>query len=88
MNHEQVDELLPGYALSALDAADQEMVEFHLRVCVPCQIVAESDRAIVDQLAFGVPVHRPPAALRARLMARLASDRAAVERPASTARDA
>lgn len=66
--HSYIDDLLPGYVLDALDAAEQERVRRHLDLCPECRQMAESDRAAAGFLAFAVAPLRPPTRLKARLI--------------------
>lgn len=68
--HESFDELVAGYALDALDAADTAAFEAHLRECPSCQHELTSLRAVVAGIALSVEPEPPPASLRARTLAR------------------
>lgn len=70
--HTYVDqELLPGYALDALDDAEREQVARHLERCPPCRDTAADDRAAVDQIGFALPPRRPPARLKAQVIGQI-----------------
>jgi len=69
-----IDDELPGYALDALDPPEQSIVARHLRVCPRCRRLAGGANALVARLAFAAPPRRPPADLRARVLARAAEE--------------
>lgn len=71
---DKVKDLLPGYALGALDDPEVGVIERHLRLCMPCQIAARADRAVVEQLGFAAPLHQPPPEMKACLMSRVARE--------------
>lgn len=73
--HSYIDDLLPGYALDALDTAEREQVRRHLDRCPQCRQMAESDRAAADCLAFAVAPLRPPMRLKARLIGHVVLER-------------
>ena len=66
---EQCEELLPGYLLSALEAAEAAAVAEHLHTCDHCQTSLAAYETVVERLAQAVPPHEPPADLQQRLMA-------------------
>lgn len=74
MNHDDMPDLLPGYALDALDAAERKQVAQHVGLCPQCQIADEGNKAVVMQIAFAAPQRRPSAHVKARLMERLSHD--------------
>lgn len=74
MNHDDMPDLLPGYVLGALDADEHEQVSRHLGACPHCQIAAERDRVVVEQVAFAAPRRRPGPHVKARLMERIAQE--------------
>lgn len=78
MEHDDVFQLIPAYALGALDEGEVGAVEAHLDGCMACRAELALYEDVADQLALAVPQVAPPAALRERLMAR-------VERPAGVA---
>jgi anti-sigma-K factor RskA len=69
--HDQVQELLPGYALDCLDRDEMMVASEHVAECVICQAEVEKYRAVVGQLALATPVATPSPAVRRRLMKRL-----------------
>ena len=66
---DQCEALLPGYLLSALEAAEAAAVAEHLHTCDHCQTSLVAYEAVVERLAQAVPPHEPPADLQQRLMA-------------------
>jgi anti-sigma-K factor RskA len=76
-----VFDLLPAYALGALDEDDADQVASHLAGCALCRAELGSFEAVVEQLASSVPAASPPPNLKRRLM-----DRVHSLRPAQPAR--
>jgi anti-sigma-K factor RskA len=74
-------DLIPAYALAALDPHEIRLLEAHLTACPDCRAELEDYRAIGDGLLLAVPPQSPPPRVRARLIARLASTRASKVRP-------
>ena len=69
MSHEAVQELLPLYALSALDEAEHALVHAHLATgCEVCAAELRSHQDPVAQLAFAVTPVPPPPQLRERIL--------------------
>ena len=66
---DQCEEQLPGYLLSALEAAEAAAVAEHLHTCEHCQTSLAAYETVVERLAQAVPSHEPPAGLQQRLMA-------------------
>lgn len=73
LNHEQVLEILPDYALDNLTEDDAVAVSEHLVGCAVCRAELQIWQNTVDQLALAVPVAAVPDDLHRRLMARIAS---------------
>jgi anti-sigma-K factor RskA len=72
-------ELLPCYALEALDPDEAKAVEKHLRVCADCRAALEEYRTVGEGLLFAMPCQEPPPRVRARLIAALAKDKPQAE---------
>ena len=68
-------DLLPCYALGALDPDEARAVEAHVRSCTDCQTALKEYRAVSDGLMYAMPCPPPPPRVRAGLIARLASAR-------------
>jgi anti-sigma factor RsiW len=73
-NH--VLELLPAYALDALETEEIDRVEAHLEGCADCRDELGTYRLLGADLALAVSPRRPPADLRQRIL-RHAADTAA-----------
>lgn len=73
MNCEQIAELIPGYALDALDLEERMLVEMHLAQCPECQAELEALRPVASSLAFVAEVQEPSAQLRERIRADLST---------------
>jgi hypothetical protein len=70
-DHEQVQELLAGHALRALDVDEarrnEELMASHVPGCVPCRSAMEAFLAVSGELALAASPRTPPEILRARL---------------------
>ncbi len=71
MSTEHVHELLPLYALGALEPAEQALVEAHLPVCAECHTEADELLLVAHSLAATVPARQPDARVRAAVLGRL-----------------
>ena len=69
--HDQLRELLPAYALDALDPAEARSVTDHLRDCDDCAQELTSLRETLGLLAFSAPAATPSPAVRAALFSRV-----------------
>ena len=65
---EHVDELISGYALHGLDAADERLVLAHVETCERCRVQLREMEAVAAALAFAAPQAEPPPELRDRLL--------------------
>lgn len=81
MTNHAVAELLPAYALDALDEDDRRTVEAHLASCAACRDELAALRESTAALALTAPALQPPPELRARVLAR-ATGRAVASPPA------
>ncbi len=71
-HNDEIEALLPAYALEALDEAERRSVEGHLAGCPECRRLLSEYREVADSLLeVGGPIE-PPASLRARLIERTA----------------
>jgi len=68
-------DLTAAYALDALDEADTELYEEHLRTCERCRDELASLRAAAAALAHVAPPASPPPELRAQILERARSER-------------
>lgn len=87
MNCNRIKELIPSYALGALETADLMAVEEHLDGCPGCADLTREHLAASVALAALAPPADPPASLRNRIMAAVsehAPDQAARPLPVST----
>lgn len=76
MAPEALHDLTPGYALDALDEAEQRAYEAHLAGCAQCREELATLREAATLLAYGVETPAPPQALRGRIL-----EQARAERP-------
>jgi hypothetical protein len=66
-----VEDLIPGYVLGALDAAEFSAVDTHVRICPSCErSLAEAQRT-VGMLPFTVPMHSPSIDTKVALFSRV-----------------
>lgn len=73
MNSEHISELIPGYALGALDAEERMLVDVHLAQCPECRAELDLFRPVVASLAFAAEVREPSPELRDRVLAQVAA---------------
>ncbi|MDQ3781132.1 MAG: zf-HC2 domain-containing protein [Chloroflexota bacterium] len=77
---EHVEELVSGYVLGALDLAEHDLVERHLRVCSRCDRRVAGERNVIALLPFAAASATPTLEVKVALLARIAhSQRAAQE---------
>src|SRR5689334_15718513 len=69
--HEALRELLPAYALGALDAEDARFVEAHLSDYPDCERELAELQDTFALLAFSAPAATPPPGVRAALLDRV-----------------
>ena len=67
MNHRQAQDLLPGFALGALEVREQDTLLEHLRSCAVCYSLAQEHVEVAEMLAGGIAEVEPPAGLRNRI---------------------
>ena len=67
MDHSQAQDLLPGYALGALETSEQETLLEHLQFCSACYELGLEHAELASRLASGIAVAEPPAGLQHRL---------------------
>jgi anti-sigma-K factor RskA len=72
---DQPHDLTAAYALDALDEADTELYEEHLRTCEPCRSELASLRSAAAALAHVAPAAAPPPELRAQILEQARSER-------------
>lgn len=79
--HEQIEELIPAFALESLSAAEARQVEEHLAGCATCRAELAAYQEVAAQMALAVPQVAPSAELKQRLMSRLPQPPAPVLAP-------
>lgn len=79
MQERHVDDLVDAYMLDALESDEVDYVESHLEGCERCRALVNEARATRDALLLAPPLATPPAALRARVLARIAEEVAATK---------
>lgn len=68
MTHDELRELVPIYALDALDGDEELEVRRHVDTCDACRATLEDTQVVTGALALAAPPVPPPAALRARVL--------------------
>ena len=71
-------ELIAAYALDALDEAEREAYEAHLRTCERCRAELPALREAAASLAFAADSPPPPARLRGRILEAARAERSNV----------
>jgi anti-sigma-K factor RskA len=66
-----VTELIPAYALDALDLEEKRIVEEHLAGCAICRDELSAYQGVVEHLALAAPDAVPSPALKGRLLERV-----------------
>ncbi|MBH0193908.1 MAG: hypothetical protein HP492_19455, partial [Nitrospira sp.] len=70
MSHEELEEVIPLYAIGTLERAERQAIEAHLLSgCVPCHTALKEYQSVAVMLPFGLNMTAPPRGLKARLMA-------------------
>lgn len=78
-----VADLVPGYVLGALEPAERELVDRHVRSCPACAELLAADGRVAGFLPYLAPAVAPAPDVKAALFARIAhAERAAQERAA------
>jgi anti-sigma factor RsiW len=80
MNHDEIRELLHGYADGELDLLSTREIEKHLRSCDECRRAEEQTRALRDMITSNALGYRAPAHLRKKIRAALRHEAKATER--------
>src|SRR6266480_2566165 len=73
MNHDELQDLVPIYALDALGGDEELEVRSHLEACEPCRLLLESHMRAAAALALAAEPVTPPPDLRSRLMTAVAA---------------
>lgn len=71
MKHQLILDLLPAYALGALDAIEAQQLEEHLNQCDDCRAELRQFQQVVDELPLAAPMISPPAELKAQILSQL-----------------
>jgi anti-sigma-K factor RskA len=70
MTHEELEEVIPLYAIGTLERAERQAIEAHLLSgCVPCHTALKEYQSVAVLLPFGLNMTAPPRGLKARMMA-------------------
>lgn len=83
--HEETQELLPAYALGALDREEADLVAAHLEACPDCREELAAFEGVVGRLSQAAPDKTPPAGLKSAVMARVQSAAHTPARPLAPA---
>jgi anti-sigma-K factor RskA len=76
-SHNQFRELVPGYALGALDPEERAAFEAHLGTCAECTKALDAARLVVSELAHLAPPAKPSAQVEDRLLRQVRSEASA-----------
>lgn len=71
---DETRDLLPGYALGALDPAERVLVGRHCAACPPCNSELQGFATSVALLPLSAPLVAPPPAVKSALFARIAAE--------------
>jgi anti-sigma-K factor RskA len=70
MTHQELEDVIPLYAIGTLDRAERQAIEAHLLSgCVSCHTALKEYQSVAVLLPFGLTMTAPPRGLKARLMA-------------------
>ena len=75
LNHVDVIELLPAYALGSLEDEEVIQVAEHLDTCPACRTELLSYQAVADRLALAAPAAVPPPRLKQKILGQLQTPR-------------
>jgi anti-sigma-K factor RskA len=81
VSNQHVLDLLPLYALGALEPDEQALVEAHLPQCAACRAEADELLAVAGSLAASVPARAPHPRVRQALLRRLSRSNQPASRP-------
>jgi len=73
MSHDELRELIPAYALAALDDDERLALETHLRECDDCRALLAEYRVLSDDLLYAAPPVAAPAGLTEDMRQRIAA---------------
>ena len=86
VEHEEIELLIPAYAIGAADREESERVEAHLAHCARCRALLADYNLLRDDLLYTVPPVAAPPALEERLRREITLESHPM--PSSTARTA
>lgn len=69
--HEQVEELIEGYALNALDPSERSLVDQHISVCPPCRRRVYTAADTAQMLGFVVTPVAPPSHCKRKVLEKI-----------------
>lgn len=70
MTHEELEDVIPLYAIGTLERAERQAIEAHLLSgCVPCHTALKEYQSVAVMLPFGLNMTAPPRSLKARMLA-------------------
>lgn len=70
MTHQELEDVIPLYAIGTLERAERQAIEAHLLSgCVPCHTALKEYQSVAVMLPFGLNMTAPPRSLKARMMA-------------------
>jgi len=70
MDH-KFEDLIPAYALGALEPEERRQLEIHLETCEKCQAIQASYRLVTEGMLHASDPKPPPRAVRNRLLKRI-----------------
>lgn len=68
MDHQDVIELIPAFALNALSSHERHTVQTHLQGCAECQAALRAYEDTLDLLVLASPSYEPPADLKQSIL--------------------
>jgi len=77
MSHEDYKQMIPGHALSALDAAEDRMLAHHLVECSECRKEFDQWQETVAVLALDVAGAEPSPQIRERIITQIRAEKSA-----------
>ncbi len=70
MTHEDLEDVVPLYAIGTLERAERQAIEAHLLSgCVPCHSALKEYQSVAVLLPFGLNMTAPPRGFKAKMMA-------------------
>lgn len=70
MTHEDLEDVIPLYAIGTLERAERQAIEAHLLSgCVPCHTALKEYQSVAVLLPFGLTMTTPPRSLKTKMMA-------------------